>query len=324
MIEKELLSAALSATSEGVIIATVRHDNKPDRIIYGNRAFEKLIGFDNASIINHKYNLLERLSKNTPVTEDEIVKAITAGKSIQCIRKSQTKSGDYFWHELSISPVLDESGTLTHIIGVLHNINERIHYQEKIEQQNLLLKRKNQQLDELASHDFLTTLYNRRFFDRELTRLCAFHQRYQIPLSLAFFDIDYFKQYNDYYGHNAGDRALRLVAEKINQHFSREADICARYGGEEFVVLSASDSNEATFLKHVEAVRLNIEQLAIPHKKSTSAKVITVSAGIYVAVPLRGMSPNYFTEEADHAMYQAKQLGRNRVAVARHIRMASG
>ncbi len=324
MIEKELLSAALSATSEGVIIATVGHDNKPDRIIYGNLAFEKLTGFDHESLVTHKYNLMERLSKDTPVTEDDILNAIITGKSIQYIKKSHTKSGDQFWNELSISPVLDKNGTLTHIIGVLHNISERIHYQEQIEQQNSLLKIKNQQLDELASHDFLTTLYNRRFFDRELSRLCAFHQRYQIPLSLAFFDIDHFKQYNDNYGHNAGDNALCLVAEQISQHFSREADICARYGGEEFVVLSASDSDEATFLKHVEAVRLKIEPLAIPHKKSTSAKVITVSAGIYVAVPMRGMSPDYFTEEADHAMYQAKQLGRNRVAVARHIRMASG
>ncbi len=323
MIKKELLSAALGATSEGVIIASVEDNGKPSKIIYANKAFSAITGYDTESMIGYECRLLEGLA-NDSTSVEKIKAAIHSGNSIQLIKRSRAKSGEQYWNELSISPVLDEAGKLTHFIGVLHNIEERIKNQEKIEKQNVQLAEKNRQLDELASHDFLTQLYNRRFFDRELHRLCAFHQRYQTPLSLAFFDIDYFKDYNDYYGHNAGDQTLRAVAEQISQHFSREADISARYGGEEFVVLSASDSDEATFLKHVEAVRSKIESLAIPHEKARSSKVITVSAGIYVGVPMRGMSPSFFTEEADRAMYQAKHLGRNRVAVARHVRMVSG
>ena len=323
MIERELLETALSATSEGVIIASIGANDQPSKIIYTNKAVETLTGYDSQSLVGSDCNLMARLTSDTTVTEQEITAALHAGESIRYTKQSNTKSGDFFWNDLCISPVLNNN-TLTHFICVLHNINEQVLYQEKIELQNSLLEKKNSQLDNMATHDFLTQLYNRRLFDRELKRLCAFHQRYQTPLSLAFLDIDYFKEYNDFYGHSAGDDALRLVANQINDDFSREADICARYGGEEFVVLSASDSDESTFLKHVDAVRLRIEELAIPHEKSKTSDVITVSAGIYVGVPMRGVSPTYFTEEADRAMYEAKHGGRNQVAVARQMRLISG
>jgi two-component system, chemotaxis family, response regulator WspR len=125
-------------------------------------------------------------------------------------------------------------------------------------------------------------------------------------------DIDYFKPYNDLYGHKSGDECLRQVASALSSTANRAGDLVARYGGEEFaVVLPATSPAGATAM--AEALRMKVEALGIPHEASATAPFVTISVGVSTGVPQEGSPSAYVLERADRALYLAKQEGRNRV-----------
>jgi diguanylate cyclase (GGDEF)-like protein len=177
---------------------------------------------------------------------------------------------------------------------------------------HLQLVRQRRMLERLAHVDGLTELANRRRFDELYAQEWQRAQRNGWPLSLALVDIDAFKQYNDYYGHPAGDRALRAVARTTAAGLRRPADLAARYGGEEFVLLLPD--TDAVHARHVvDEVCATIAALEIPHAASQVSSVLTVSVG---GVTLGGHGPESAAElfeAADEHLYRAKQEGRNRV-----------
>lgn len=181
--------------------------------------------------------------------------------------------------------------------------------QAKLYQQ---LEEANQELEKLSVVDGLTKIANRRKFDRyiaaEWTRLA----REQNPISLILCDIDYFKLYNDTYGHQAGDRCLQEVAQAISKVIKRPADLVARYGGEEFVlVLPNTPLEGAKYL--AQQVRLQIEALRLPHINSPVDLYITLSLGVSCCIPNANFSFYTLITAADKGLYQAKAMGRNRV-----------
>ncbi len=187
----------------------------------------------------------------------------------------------------------------------------RMREQELIEL-NLTLKQNNLMLEQLAIFDKLTGIHNRGHLDWALSREWANTQRNQSPLSLIMIDIDYFKAYNDAYGHLGGDDCLRQVAQTLLSRLKRKNDFIGRYGGEEFlVILPGVDHHDAMQL--AEAFRIDIHVLSIPHTQSKNAKVVTISLGIST---LTHFNDNDHSDSlihcADQALYQAKDLGRNR------------
>lgn len=167
-------------------------------------------------------------------------------------------------------------------------------------------------LNELAERDGLTGLYNRRMFDDYIERIWRQSRREGVPLQLIFLDIDYFKRYNDVYGHQAGDDCLKRVAETIAWSAKRPFDLCARYGGEEFVlVVYAPPRDYAATLP--EKIRRDVLSLAIPHQGSEIAPYVTISAGVAVVRPGADRSLAGVIQLADEALYEAKQGGRNQV-----------
>ncbi|MEH6460761.1 GGDEF domain-containing protein [Chitinimonas sp. JJ19] len=168
-------------------------------------------------------------------------------------------------------------------------------------------------LHELAEHDGLTGLYNRRAFNTHLERAWRQAQREQRSLVLAMIDVDYFKRYNDYYGHAGGDKVLQLVADTINRHARRPLDIAARYGGEEFVLLWFNPATQE--LPHMgEQLRNAIAVQALPHMGSELGH-LTISLGLAQRAPGSGLTADDLLKAADEALYRAKQAGRNRVVV---------
>lgn len=177
---------------------------------------------------------------------------------------------------------------------------------------HLELVRQRRLLERLAHIDGLTELANRRRFDELYATEWQRAQRNGRPLSLALLDIDAFKQFNDHYGHPAGDRALRAVARTTAAGLRRPADLAARYGGEELVLLMP-DTDAAQAFMVVEGIRAAIAALQMPHARSQVAPVVTVSAG---GVTMGGNGPENAAElfdAADAHLYMAKQAGRNRV-----------
>lgn len=172
------------------------------------------------------------------------------------------------------------------------------------------LEESNIELQKLSSLDGLTGIANRRSFDEFLSKECLRSARENTALSLILIDIDFFKPFNDNYGHLAGDGCLRQVASALDEVIHRPADLVARYGGEEFgVVLPNTDIEGAEKLakKLSEKMRL----LNIPHEFSEVAAHITLSMGITSVVACEGTSPSDIIMQADKALYSAKESGRN-------------
>lgn len=168
-----------------------------------------------------------------------------------------------------------------------------------------------QLIAEFAEHDALTGTKNRRMFDEHLARLWqqAIEDRRSIAVLLV--DVDYFKKYNDHYGHQAGDRALRLVAETLQKFVNRPLDVLARYGGEEFaVVLKDTECRQAAHI--ADQMRRAVADLAIEQRDGITGRV-TISVGAAVLKPTKERGPRGALQLADQALYEAKVRGRNRV-----------
>ena len=173
------------------------------------------------------------------------------------------------------------------------------------------LEKANRELQRLSVVDDLTQVANRRRFDVTLKEEWQRMSRERAHLSLIFCDIDYFKLYNDTYGHQAGDDCLRAVADKIKANCQRPGDFVARYGGEEFtVILSNTTAEGAVHL--AEDIRKEIEQLRIPHVRSQVSRYITLSLGVFCVLPSADITPESLIGNADKALYEAKKQGRNR------------
>lgn len=181
----------------------------------------------------------------------------------------------------------------------------------QIEKLLLSLREKNQQLLEQSLNDPLTGLGNRRLLEQRLEIALPLSRRRMTPLSALMIDVDHFKQYNDHYGHPAGDDCLLEIANVLRDIFRRETDIVVRLGGEEFlVVLLDVDLGEATRL--AEAMRSMLQAVGVPHEGSPTAEVVTVSIGVATAAPGTPIDLDSLLSCADAALYQCKAEGRNR------------
>jgi diguanylate cyclase (GGDEF)-like protein len=167
-------------------------------------------------------------------------------------------------------------------------------------------------LNELAERDGMTGLYNRRIFDDYMERLWRQARRENAGVAIIFVDIDFFKVYNDLYGHQAGDDCLKRIAKCIARGAKRPFDFAARYGGEEFALVLYGPPEE--YARSVpEQIRRDVLELAIPHAGSQAGKYVTVSVGLALTKPGTSRSLAGAIQTADEALYQAKREGRNRV-----------
>jgi len=176
---------------------------------------------------------------------------------------------------------------------------------EKLAEANLALQK-------LSSLDGLTGIANRRSFDETLQKEWNRSIRGEKSIGLIMLDIDFFKLYNDHYGHQGGDDCLKRVAKGLESAIHRETDLLARYGGEEFsTVLPDTDLNGA--IKVAEEMRLTIKDLRIEHAKSKVTDIVSISIGVSAVIPLQGMNQEVLIAAADQALYKAKEEGRDMV-----------
>jgi diguanylate cyclase (GGDEF)-like protein/PAS domain S-box-containing protein len=200
-----------------------------------------------------------------------------------------------------------EANMLQHFADQL---NTALHQAELYHQ----LQAANQELDRISKVDSLTQLANRRWLDEYLSQEWQRLTRERKPLSVILADVDYFKPYNDTYGHAAGDQCLVEIASAICFGVRRPADLAARYGGEEFALV-LPDTDTAGAIRVVQLVRHHLQTLDLPHGASPSGDTITLSFGIATAIPTPGRPAEGILEAADQALYAAKAAGRNQYQV---------
>ncbi|PKU23171.1 diguanylate cyclase [Telmatospirillum siberiense] len=197
-------------------------------------------------------------------------------------------------------------------IRELHERNREL--ESLVEERTRELEEANTRLEVLSNTDALTGIANRRNFDRMLAQEWNRAQRAGTALSLVMLDVDYFKHFNDLYGHLAGDGCLRTLAQTLAQSQRRGGELAARYGGEEFVVLlpNAGGHDALETARHIQR---EVWSLALPHAE-TPPGIVTVSLGVASRIPLRQHIPEDLVRQADSALYRAKQSGRNCLQLA--------
>lgn len=219
--------------------------------------------------------------------------------------RALTRDGNYIWIRDVVHVKRDEAGEVEALIGFMFDISERKKAEEKI-------ARLQKELEDLSFKDGLTNVANRRMFDSVMQVEWTNARRSTQPLSIIMFDIDYFKQYNDLYGHLQGDECLRRVASLLETAASRPRDFLARYGGEEFImVLPETDAESAATV--AERCRKLILEAQIPHEASPVSPFLTISMGAATVTPCADDKLEDFIATADRLLYRAKEGGRDRV-----------
>lgn len=217
--------------------------------------------------------------------------------------RALTKEGNYVWIRDVVHVVRKENGEVDSLIGFMFDISER----KKTEQELIKLQK---ELEELSFKDGLTGVANRRMFDSVIETEWLKARQNKQPLSLIIIDIDFFKEYNDFYGHLQGDDCLKQVAETLNNVKSRSRDFFGRFGGEEFIMLlPEADENAAWSI--AERCRQALFKKQIPHEQSKVSQLLTISLGVSTMIPSQDDEHNELISRADKQLYQAKQKGRN-------------
>lgn len=329
--------ARLLAVLETAVDAIITTD-ETGTIESFNPAAEKMFGYSTAEVIGHNVARLmpaEHASqhKQYMLEYGESGRHRVVGRTREI--SAQRADGSRFPIELALSGA-DITGRRIYT-GIIRDISDRRKTEAELEQhrkqlENLVtertaaltaanaqlektqaeLQRTNAELRQLIRVDKLTNIGNRRAFDERFDMEWRRRQRVSGPLALLMCDIDRFKQYNDHYGHRAGDECLRRIGAVLQGCFQRATEFVARYGGEEFAaILSGTDAHQAA--ERAEAVRLAVETLAIEHAGLAEARVVTVSVGVAITVPTSQMRKEALLDAADAALYRAKENGRNRV-----------
>lgn len=263
------------------------------KIKYATSAFSKISGYSKEELMSKKHSIfMHTIYDKESFTS--ISKAILTGKVWKGELKNKKKNGKEYWVYATISPEYDNSNILIGYTSVRQDITEKKY------------------IETLSITDALTNLYNRRHFDIMFKREIKNSSRHRYTLNFILLDIDFFKQYNDTYGHQAGDEALIKVAACIQTTFKRPDDYTFRVGGEEFAILfNVELKKDALFLAN--KLRMNIQSLRIEHKNSEVSKNLTVSAGL---IQIRKNPKNETIElykKVDEALYIAKKEGRNKI-----------
>jgi len=235
---------------------------------------------------------------------DYCVAQSRAGVDHEADYRALNRDGSYVWIRDVVHVVRKPDGSVDALVGFMFDISER----KKTEEQLLRLQR---ELEDLSFKDGLTGIANRRRFDAVIEEEWAAARRTQRPLSLVFVDIDFFKQYNDRYGHIQGDECLKQVAQALKAGTRRPRDFLGRYGGEEFVlVLPETDATGADQV--AELCRDAVASAGLPHELSTVARTVSISLGVGTLIP-KDEGLVAFIEEVDQRLYRAKERGRNTV-----------
>ncbi len=228
-----------------------------------------------------------------------------AGVDHEADYRALTKNNGYVWIRDVVHVVRDARGEVESLIGFMFDISER----KKTEEKLTVLQA---ELEALSFRDSLTGVANRRKFEASLDLEWASAMRSGLPLSLIMLDVDFFKQYNDLYGHLLGDATLKDIAQTLSLAVTRPRDLVARFGGEEFVVILPETDTHAA-LQVAERCRNLIAKLEVRHEAAAADGIVTVSMGIGTIKPDGQMSQTHFVDVVDKLLYRAKANGRNRI-----------
>lgn len=281
--ELRLLRRAIESTENGIAVVNAGEDDMP--LVYVNAAFEKITGYSEAESLGRNCRFLQA-GDRYQAGLDAVRTAIQGKYETRSLLRNYRKNGEMFYNQLSISPVRDDSGKLTHFVGVLNDVSDRQRYEAQLAYQ--------------ATHDELTGLLNRTALLASLERLIA--AAGDSAVTLLYLDINNFKLINDSLGHEVGDEVLRIVAKRLRTALG-DADRIGRMGGNEFLLILARPDADELITRVLSALAEPIEALSTLH-------YLSLNAGI-ARYPDHGRSPDLLFKKAGLATHEAKRRGHN-------------
>lgn len=293
------LSQIINTSIDGMYL--VYEDFTVKRI---NLALLSFLGITEKEAVDRKCHDLMGCSK-AGTNKCSLTRMLGGKKRIELDIERTGKNGESVPFIFSATPFRGIDGSVIGMVARFKDITER-KYAENT------LKEANDRLERLSASDGLTQVANRRCFDQTLEREWNRLRRTKEPLSLIMSDVDFFKLFNDSYGHQGGDDCLKSVAKALSETARRGGDCVARYGGEEFAVILPATDEQGAFAV-AEKIRQAVEGLAMEHKKSSIAPWVTLSLGVATIIPTDAGTPDLLIKRADEALYAAKSSGRNRV-----------
>jgi len=262
-------------------------------IISVSSAFCAISGYSKAELMGKNHQII-RHPDTPPLFYRSMWATLSNGGIWRGEIKNLKKNGDYYWVEMTIHPVFDEKKNKTGYTAIRHDITDK------------------KRIEEISITDSLTGVYNRRYFDQIFPRFVSTAKRNNDTVCFYMIDVDYFKLYNDHYGHQAGDVVLIQVAQAIQNILKRSDDYCFRIGGEEFALLiRVTEANG--ICDFGEKLRQKIEELKIPHENNLTSRFVTISMGQYCEKGMNIDNENMMYKCADDLLYKAKAAGRNQV-----------
>ncbi len=315
-----LFTEAAQHLYEGLTITDARLPDRP--IVYANPRFEELTGYKSEEFLGKNCRFLNALHRDQPELK-MLHEAVSRNESMQCTVQNFKKDGTPFWNLLTISPIKDEKGVVTHFIGIQRDVTKMIETEEQLRRANAQLSESNQILEErviqrtadlerLATTDPLTGAFNRRYWMRRAEIDIASATRQSTALSVVMMDLDHFKLINDRFGHQTGDLVLINLCSEIEQVL-RLGDTFARFGGEEFaLLLPGADENFA--LQIAERIRELIASMEMTAFNGTRFS-FTASLGV-ASLSEDNPTVGSLLAKCDTALYRAKDDGRDCVRSA--------
>ncbi|MDO8207598.1 MAG: diguanylate cyclase [Gallionella sp.] len=293
-IPRELLAQAVDQSHEGITIADASQKDWP--LIYVNAGFERLTGYPAAELLGKSVRLLQGTDTEQPEI-NVLREAMSQGKNCLVTLRNYRKDGSMFWNELSLSPVRNDAGILTHYIGIQHDVTARIMPDQRLRQTSLHTQPVHPEPQVgISGH-----------FDEQLDRMLSTAQRTHSQLSVLVVNLDQFKHFNERYGRAAGDTCLRMVGERIARSFARTTDRVARHDGDAFFIVAMGESPEG-LQQHVSKLRDQVRALNIPYSDSPDG-VITICVGGVTLIPQHNITAKDLIKKADAALEEAKRRG---------------
>lgn len=287
--ELRLLRRAIKSTENGIAIVDARAEDMP--LVYVNEAFERITGYSAAESIGRNCRFLQGDDRRQ-VGLESVRDAVQGKHEAQSLLRNYRKNGDLFYNQLSISPVRDDDGTLTHYLGVMNDVSERQRYEGELAYQ--------------ASHDDLTDLLTRSALRDGLEHLLS--GAGESTVTLLYIDINNFKLVNDSLGHKIGDQVLRVIAQRLRAVVGG-GDRIARMGGNEFLAVITERPGQPAAADIVAQV---LEVLTQPIEALSTLHYLSLNAGI-ARYPEHGRNPDLLLKNAGLATHEAKRLGHNQL-----------
>jgi diguanylate cyclase (GGDEF)-like protein/PAS domain S-box-containing protein len=284
-----LSSSAVAASANGIMMTTA--DPAGVRLTYVNPAFERITGYSADEVLGRDPALLMGEDQRQ-IGAHDITAAIREQTQGSAVLRNYRKDGSLFWNELSIAPVRNDQGQVTHFVGIINDITERKRYEDQLERQH--------------NTDALTGLASRNRLQERTELAIAFAQRHQRSVALLFLDLDHFNRINDSLGHAFGDAVLCAVGTRLAADL-RERDTAARFGGDDFVVVLSDLASPQDVALVANKILCDVARPITVNKREIN---LSISIGVSM-FPQDGADYETLLRNADAAMYRAKDAGRN-------------